>query len=98
MIGVGIVGCNYGRTVLIPAFRDDPRCEVIALAGTDAERTAEFARAANVACGLGKWRALAEPDYVEVGARLVRPGILPAIGHYALELGERGLFETEPAE
>ena len=36
MIGVGIVGCNYGRTVLIPAFRQDPRCEVVALAGTDA--------------------------------------------------------------
>ena len=39
VIGVGIVGCNYGRTVLLPAFRADPRCEVVALAGTDAART-----------------------------------------------------------
>jgi predicted dehydrogenase len=31
VIGVGIVGCNYGRTVLLPAFRTDPRCEVVAL-------------------------------------------------------------------
>ena len=36
VIGVGIVGCNYGRTVLLPAFRTDPRCEVVALAGSDA--------------------------------------------------------------
>jgi hypothetical protein len=28
MIGVGIVGSNYGRTVLIPAFRHDPRCSM----------------------------------------------------------------------
>ena len=51
MIGVGIVGCNYGRTVLVPAFHQDPRCEVVALAGTDTARTAELARAANVASG-----------------------------------------------
>ena len=35
MIAVGVVGSNYGRTVLIPAFRHDRRCEVIALAGAD---------------------------------------------------------------
>ena len=36
VIRVGIVGCNYGRTVLLPAFRAEARCEVVALAGTDA--------------------------------------------------------------
>ena len=35
MIRLGIVGCNYGRSVLLPAFRADPRCEVVALAGSD---------------------------------------------------------------
>jgi predicted dehydrogenase len=37
VIGVGIVGCNYGRTVLIPAFRHHTRCEVVALGGDLAE-------------------------------------------------------------
>ena len=46
MIRLGIVGTNYGRTVHLPAFRADPRCEVVALAGSDAARTAELARAA----------------------------------------------------
>jgi hypothetical protein len=63
MIGVGIVGCNYGRTVLIPAFRHDPRCEVVALAGTDAARTAGLARAANVARGFGGWQAIGRGTY-----------------------------------
>src|SRR5436305_14446025 len=94
MIGVGIVGCNYGRRVLIPAFRDDPRCEVIALAGTDAERTAEFARAANVACGLGNWRALVEQDDVAVVAIAVRPDPQPAMAHSALELGKPVFLEN----
>src|SRR5262245_22910707 len=58
VIGIGIVGCNYGRTVLLPAFRADPRCEIEALAGTDAARTAELAQTAGVARGFGDWRAL----------------------------------------
>jgi predicted dehydrogenase len=60
VIGVGIVGCNYGRKVLLPAFRTDPRCEVVALAGTDAARTAKLARVAKVARGFGDWRALVD--------------------------------------
>jgi hypothetical protein len=56
VIGVGIVGCNYGRTVLLPAFRTDPRCEVVALAGTDAARTAELARAVGVRSRSGRRR------------------------------------------
>ena len=61
MIGVGIVGCNYGRTVLIPAFRQDPRCEVVALAGTDTARAAELSEVIQLAslCGLGQAAPLA---------------------------------------
>src|ERR1700721_1412729 len=45
LIGIGIVGCNYGRLVHLPAFRLDPRCEVVALAGRAAARTADLAGA-----------------------------------------------------
>jgi hypothetical protein len=54
VIGIGIVGCNYGSSVLIPALRHDPRCEAVALAGTEAALMAELAQAANVARGLGR--------------------------------------------
>ena len=93
MIGVGIVGCNYGRTVLIPAFRHDPRCEVVALAGTDSARTAEFARAAKVPHGLGAWQALVEEREVAIVAIAVPPKLQPAIAQRALELGKPVFLE-----
>lgn len=93
MIRVGIVGCNYGRSVLLPAFRLDPRCEVVALAGTDAARVAELARAANVARGLGDWRALVED--ADAVAIAVPPERQPEIAMRALELG-KAVFVEKP--
>jgi predicted dehydrogenase len=93
VIGVGIVGCNYGRTVLIPAFRHDPRCEVVALAGTDSGRTEEFARAAKIPHGLGAWQDLVEERDVAVVAIAVPPSLQPAIAQRALELGKPAFLE-----
>jgi predicted dehydrogenase len=93
VIGVGIVGCNYGRTVLVPAFRHDPRCEVVALAGSDSGRTAELARAANIARGFGGWQALVEEPSVAVVAVAVPPHLQPAIARRALELGKPVFLE-----
>ena len=95
MIGVGIVGCNYGRTVLLPAFRADRRCEVVALAGTDAARTVELARAANVARGFGDWRALVDDRTVAAVAVAVPPDLQPAIARRALDLG-KPVFVEKP--
>ena len=93
VIGVGIVGCNYGRTVLLPAFRTDPRCEVVALAGTDPARTAELAEAANVARGLRGWEALVEDRAVAAVAVAVPPDLQPVIARRALELGKPVFLE-----
>jgi predicted dehydrogenase len=95
VIRVGIVGSNYGRTVLLPAFRTDPRCEVVALAGTDAARAAEFARAANVAQGLGDWRTLVEDRAVEAVAIAVPPDRQPDVARRALDLG-KPVFVEKP--
>ena len=93
--GVGIVGCNSGRNVLLPAFRSDPRCEVVALAGTDAARTAEFARAANVARGLGDWQALVDDRAVAVVVIAVPPTLQPEVARRALDLG-KPVFGEKP--
>ncbi len=95
MIRVGIVGCNYGRIVLLPAFRTDPRCEVVALAGTDAARTAELARAANVARGTGDWAALVEDRAVDAIAVAVPPDLQPRVARRALDLG-KPVFVEKP--
>ena len=95
MIPVGIVGCNYGRNVLLPAFRTDPRCEVVALAGTDAERTSALARAANVPRGFGGWQPLVEDPAVGAVAIAVPPTLQPAIARRTLELG-KPVFVEKP--
>ena len=95
LIGVGIVGCNYGRTVLLPAFRGDRRCEVVALAGTDAARATELARVESVARGHGDWRALVEDDAVAAVAIAVPPDVQPQIACRSLALG-KPVFVEKP--
>jgi predicted dehydrogenase len=95
VIGVGIVGCNYGRTVLVPAFRTDRRCEVVALAGSDGARAAELARAANIARGLGDWRMLVDDPAVTAVAIAVPPTLQPEIARRALHVG-KAVFVEKP--
>jgi predicted dehydrogenase len=93
MIGIGVVGSNYGRTVLIPAFRHDPRCEVIALAGADAARTTHIARDVKVARAFGGWAELVQDPHVEAVAIAVPPDLQPAVAQRALELGKPVFLE-----
>jgi predicted dehydrogenase len=95
LIRLGIVGSNYGRTVQLPAFRADPRCEVIALAGSDAGRTVELARAASVPKGYGDWRALVEDTNVQAVAIATWPSLQAQIAIRALELG-KPVFAEKP--
>ena len=95
MIRVGIVGSNYGRTVQLPAFRADPRCEVVALAGSNAARTAELAQADGIAKGYGDWRALVEDSDVQAVAIATLPSLQAQIAIRALELG-KPVFAEKP--
>ena len=97
MIRLGIVGTNYGRNVLLPAFRADPRCQVVALAGSDAARTGELARAAGVAKGYGDWRALVEDADVQAVAIATLPSLQAQIAIRALELGKPVFIEKPMA-
>lgn len=95
MIRIGIVGCNYGRLVHLPAFRLDPRCKVIALAGRDAARTAELALALNIPLAFGGWEELvAHPD-VDAVTIAAPPNLQSAIALRALELG-KPVFAEKP--
>ncbi|HET9716839.1 MAG TPA: Gfo/Idh/MocA family oxidoreductase [Pseudolabrys sp.] len=95
MIRLGIVGTNYGRTVQLPAFRADPRCSVIAMAGSNAARTAELAREAKVPKAYGDWRSLVEDDEVEAVAIATLPSLQAQIAMRALELG-KPVFAEKP--
>ena len=95
MVRLGIIGCNYGRLVQLPGFRLDPRCEVVALSGRDAARTAELANAANIPLAFGDWRQLVEHPGVDAVAIAVLPSLQPAIAIRALELG-KPVFAEKP--
>ncbi len=95
MIRLGIVGANYGRTVQLPAFRADARCEVVALAGSDATRAADLARAAGVPKGYGDWRALVEDTAVDAVAIATMPALQAQIATAALALG-KPVFAEKP--
>jgi predicted dehydrogenase len=95
VIRLGIVGTNYGRTVQLPAFRADPRCEVIALAGSNSARTAELAKAAGMPKAYGDWRGLVEDKDVQVVAIATLPSLQAQIAIHALKLG-KPVFAEKP--
>ena len=95
MIRIGIVGCNYGRLVHLPAFRRDPRCEVIALAGTDKARTAELAGAAGIPLAFGNWEDLVAHADVDAVTIAAPPRLQPPIALRALALG-KPVFAEKP--
>ena len=88
MIRLGIVGCNYGRAVQLPAFRTDGRCEVIALAGSDTARTARIAQESGIANAFGNWADLVEDSKVDAVAVATPPALQPQIATRALSLGK----------
>lgn len=95
MIRIGIVGCNYGRLVHLPAFRLDPRCEVIALAGNDPARTAELALASNIPLAFGCWEELVDHPDVDAVTIAAPPKLQPAIAMRALARG-KPVFAEKP--
>jgi predicted dehydrogenase len=95
LIRIGIIGCNYGHTVHLPAFRLDPRCEVVALAGTDSARAAELARAADIPLAFGNWTELVEHPSVDAVTIATPPALQPEIALRALELG-KPVFAEKP--
>ncbi len=97
MIRIGIVGTNYGCQVQLPAFRLDPRCEVIALAGSDYARTAALASKHNVAEATGDWRQMVERDDLDAIAIATPPRLQPEIAIAALSHGKPVFIEKPMA-
>jgi predicted dehydrogenase len=95
MVRLGIVGCNYGLAVQLPAFRLDSRCRVVALAGSDYKRTAELARQVGIPEAFGEWSQLIEHDAIDAVAIATPPRLQAAIATAALHRG-KSLFIEKP--
>jgi predicted dehydrogenase len=97
VIRLGIVGCNYGRTILLPAFRADPRCEIVAIAGTEEARVAKLACQAGIPAAFGDWRAMIDGVGIDAVAIATPPKFQPEIALRALERGKAVFIEKPMA-
>lgn len=95
MIRLGIVGSNYGRLVQLPAFRADPRCEVVALAGSNIGRTVARAAESGIRKAYDDWRALVEDSDVDAVAIATLPSLQAEIAMAALARG-KPVFAEKP--
>jgi predicted dehydrogenase len=95
VIRLGIIGCNFGRAVHLPAFRSDPRCEVVALAGTNAARVAELAKASNIRLAFSDWTELVDHDEIDAVTIATPPAVQSAIALRALAL-KKPIFVEKP--
>lgn len=93
VIRLGIVGCNFGRTVLLPAFRADARCTVEALAGADTKKVREIAAAEGIGQSFSDWRAVADHPDLDALAVAVPPRLQPEIAIRALKAGKAVFLE-----
>jgi predicted dehydrogenase len=95
MIRIGIIGSNYGRMVLLPAFRSDARCDVVALGGSNAERTQGLAKDAGIPKAYGDWRALIADKDVQAVVIATLPSLQAEIAIAALKAG-KPVFAEKP--
>ena len=92
-VRVGVVGLRFGRQIHIPAFRSDPRCEVIALAGRDADAAARVARDLGVPASFADWRDLVAAPHIDAVGIAVPPAAQPAIVSEAVRHGKHVFCE-----
>ncbi len=92
---VGIIGIGYGQAVLLPAFRLDPRCEVVAICASQAERAAKVAEKLNIPRAVGDWRELVSDPQIAALAIATQPALQTEIAQAALAQGKH-LFCEKP--
>lgn len=97
MIRIGIVGTNYGCQVQLPAFRLDPRCQVVALSGSDLTRTAAVAGKEAIPDAYGDWRQMVERADIDAIAIATPPRLQPEIAIAALQHGKPVFIEKPMA-
>lgn len=81
------MGHGYGADVLVPAFRFDPRVEVVALAGRDLLRASAAAQKLAIAQTYDDWRAMVDRSVVDAVAVAVPPWAQREICEFALARG-----------
>lgn len=95
---LGLIGLGYGAAVLAPAFRLDPRVEIVGVCGRRPDKTREIADRLGVGLAVDDWRDLLERDDVDAVAIAVPPTEQSQIAEAALDHGLHVFAEKPLAE
>jgi predicted dehydrogenase len=94
-IRLGIIGCGYGKNVIAPAFRADPRCQIVAIAANRLTSAQQAAAQLEITRGSGDWRELIEDPAIDAIAVATPPITQPEIVLRALEC-RKAVFAEKP--
>lgn len=83
-VRVGVVGIGFGQQVHVPAFRANPRCEVVAICARTQERASQVAARLGVARAFGDWRRMIEDPSIDAIAITTPPSVQAEIAVAAL--------------
>jgi predicted dehydrogenase len=92
---VGIIGAGFGARVHVPAFRRDPRFDVVGLAASRAERADAVARQIGIPRTFARWQDLIDDPEIDVVSVAVPPSAQPQILERAVNAGKH-LFAEKP--
>jgi predicted dehydrogenase len=84
-IRVGVVGAGFGRQVHVPAFRAEPRCQVVAIAASTRERAQAAAGMMGIEKAFGSWRDMVEDEEIEAISIATPPGVQAHIARAAID-------------
>lgn len=94
-IGIGIVGIGFGQHALVPAFRAQSGCRVVAIAASDRRRAERVASHLTIERAYGDWRELLDSKSVDAVATAVPPAVNPEMTLEALAR-RKGVFSEKP--
>jgi predicted dehydrogenase len=93
---VGVIGTGFGALVQIPAFRANPRAEVVAVASGTPGKARQTAEALGVPHAFDDWRKLVAAD-LDLVSITTPPSLHHAMGLASLDTGRHVLCEKPMA-
>jgi predicted dehydrogenase len=87
VLRLAVVGTGFGRYGLVPAFRQDPRCEIVALLGRSGDRTLSYARDLAIPRAYSNWNLMVRDGGFDAVAIAVPPAAQTSISADALNRG-----------
>lgn len=92
---IGVIGIGFGQQVHVPAFRTDPRSEIVSICASQKERAQAVAQRLGIAEAYGNWREMLASSGIEAITLAVPPVFQPEIAVGALA-GGKAVFCEKP--